>query len=70
MGADEHRRARRVALNAIWIGQVPLMFAVAYLPPDPTVESSVIGMAMLTMVLAGTGFFASYLIYSRQPADE
>jgi hypothetical protein len=46
------------------------MFAVAYLPPDPTVESSVIGMAMLTMVLAGTGFFASYLIYSRQPADE
>ena len=62
-------RARWVALIAIWAAQAPLMFLVAYLPPDPTVGKSVVGMSLLTMVSGGTGFFASYLIYSRQAFD-
>ena len=42
---------------------------VAYIPPDPTVEGSVIGMAGLTFATGGVAFFGSYLIYSREPSD-
>ena len=75
IGRDEWVRAnmdrsRRIALNAVFIAQVPLMFFVAYLQPDPpTVGESVVGMAMLTMVVASATFYASYLHYSGQDAD-
>jgi hypothetical protein len=39
---------------------------------SPGMQTAVVGtagMAILTMVSGGTGFFASYLIYSRQPSD-
>lgn len=63
-------RSRKIALNVVFIVQVPLMFFVAYLQPDPpTVGESVVGMAMLTMVAGSATFYASYLHYSRQDAD-
>jgi hypothetical protein len=62
-------RSRRFALAAVCFGQVPLMLFVAYVQPDPTVGSSVLGMAMLTLVTGNVTFFGSYLLYSRQPAD-
>jgi hypothetical protein len=62
-------RARRVALMTVWLAQGPLMFFVAYIPPDPTVGGSVTGMAGLTMALAGIAFFGSYLVFSRVPSD-
>lgn len=62
-------RARKISLRTVWLAQGPLMFLVAYIPPDPTVGTSVMGMAMLTMVVAGTAFFGSYLVYSRERAD-
>jgi len=64
-----YERARRIALRAIWMAQAPLMFLVAYIPPDPTVGGSVVGMAMLTMATGGTAFLGSYLVYSREPSD-
>jgi hypothetical protein len=58
-------RARQIALHSIYIVQVPLMFFVAYVPAVPTVSTSVVGMAILTMASGGTAFFASYLFHSR-----
>jgi hypothetical protein len=62
-------RARKISLRTVWLAQAPLMFLVAYLPPDPTVGSSVVGMALLTLTLAGIGFFGSYLVFSRGLSD-
>jgi hypothetical protein len=45
------------------------MFFVAYLPAAPTVSTSVVGMAILTMASGGTAFFATYLLRSRHPAN-
>jgi hypothetical protein len=60
-------RARKTALLAIYIAQVPLVFLVPYL--DPTRDNAVVGMALLTMAVGGAAFFGSYLIYVRQNAD-
>ena len=62
-------RARRIALRGVWMAQGPLMFLVAYVPPDPTVGGAVTGMAGLTLATGGVAFFGSYLIYSREPSD-
>ena len=74
IGSDEWvqaniNRSRRIALLSIYTAQVPLMFLVAYVPADPTVSTSVVGMAILTMVSGGSAFFASYLLHSRQHTD-
>jgi hypothetical protein len=74
LGRDEWvqanvNRSRKVALQSIYAMQVPLMFFVAYLPAAPTVSTSVVGMAILTMASGGTAFFATYLLRSRHPAD-
>ena len=62
-------RARKISLRTVWLAQGPLMFLVAYLPSDPTVGTSVIGMASLTIAAAGTAFFGSYLVFSRETGD-
>jgi predicted anti-sigma-YlaC factor YlaD len=62
-------RSRRIALQSIYAAQVPLMFFVAYVPSMPTVSTSVVGMAILTMASGSTAFFASYLLHSRLHSD-
>jgi hypothetical protein len=58
-------RSRRMALRAVYVVQVPLMFVAAYAQPDPpSVETATLGMAMLTMACGAATFFASYLRYS------
>lgn len=64
-----HRRSNKVALRTVFFGQVPLMFFVAYLSDEPTVEGAVVGMAILTMVVVGVSLCISILYYSRTPAD-
>lgn len=53
---------------AFWVmvwAQVPLMFFMAVVPPQP----SVLGMAAMTMALGLGAFFATYLYHSRRPSD-
>jgi hypothetical protein len=74
LGRDEWvqanvNRSRKVALQSIYMVQVPLMFFVAYLPAAPTVSTSVVGMAILTMASGGTAFFGTYLLRSRHLAN-
>ena len=64
-----HRRSNKIALRIVFFGQVPLMFFVAFVPAQPTVESAVIGMAILTMVLVGVALGATRLYYTRPQAD-
>jgi hypothetical protein len=62
-------RSRRIALQAIYAAQVPLMPLATYAQPDPaSVNMAVVGMALLTMASGGTAFFASYLHCSRRDA--
>ena len=75
MLADEWVRsninqARKIALRTAWLAQGPLMFFVAYVPTNPTVGTSVGGMAMFTMSLTGTAFCGTYLLCSRDRGDE
>lgn len=74
IGRDEwvqanFNRSRRIALLAIFTVQVPLIFVVAYVPASPTVSTSVVGMALLTMSSGSVALFASYLLFSRQHAN-
>lgn len=71
---DEWLRASRSRAfqTAFWVmlgAQWPMMFVVAYAPPEPSIGSSVVGMGTLTMVLGLGAFVGSYLYYSRQPSD-
>ncbi len=64
--ASNQRSSGRVALLTVIFAQVPLMFFMAYVPPEP----SVFGMGLMTAALACGTFAASYLFYSRASADE
>lgn len=62
-------RSRRTALSAIYLAQVPLIPLVPYLQPDPpSVETTAVAMALLTMSLGSAAFFAAYLWRSRLDA--
>jgi hypothetical protein len=54
-------RARSRALLAVYLVQAPLIFFVAYSQPEPTAETSVVGMSALTVAAGLTAYFASYL---------
>lgn len=59
-------RSQRLAFLAVIFAQVPLMFFMAYVPPEP----SVLGMGLMTTALGCGVFAAGYLFYSRENADE
>ena len=54
------------ALVTVILGQVPLMFFMAYVPEEP----SVVGMGTLTVALGCGAMAASFLIRSRVSGDE
>jgi uncharacterized membrane protein YfcA len=59
-------RSQRQALMAVIFGQGPLMFFMAYVPPEP----SVFGMGMVTVML-GCGVMAGgFLFHTREHAGE
>jgi hypothetical protein len=58
-------RAFRVAFLVTFWAQVPLMFIMSYLPPEPSVP----GVAWVTMTLGLATYYASYLYFSRQQND-
>ena len=68
--ATSANRSYRVALATVIFAQVPLMFFVAYVPREPTVEGSVLGMGMMTTALGCGAFAAIYLFHSRAGVDE
>lgn len=63
-------RARRVALPTVIFSQVPLMFFMAYMPPEASVEGAAFGMGLMTRALGCGAFAASFLFHSRVDADE
>jgi hypothetical protein len=74
IGTDEWmvrgmHRARGFAFQATMFLQVPFMFGVAYLPPEPTVSSSVAGMGGLTIAIGCALWAGSYLYFTREPVD-
>ncbi len=58
-------RARQTAFWTMLLAQWPMMFFMAYVPPEP----SVVGMGILTVMLGIGAYFASYLYFSRQRSD-
>jgi hypothetical protein len=60
------RRSVSLALRTVIFGQVPLVFFMAYVPPEP----SVIGMGLMTVALGCGVMAASYLYYTRASSDE
>jgi hypothetical protein len=58
-------RARQTAFWTMLLAQWPMMFFMAYVPPEP----SVVGMGILTVTLGIGAYFASYLYFSRQRSD-
>lgn len=64
-------RATRVALGVVTFGQGPLMFLMAYGPPEGTgPETITFGMAAMTIALAGATRVGCYLYFSRQQDHE
>jgi hypothetical protein len=59
------RISSRDALLAVIFAQGPLMFFMAYVPPEP----SVVGMGMMTTALGCGAFAWSYLYRTRASAD-
>lgn len=59
-------RSQRQALMAVIFSQVPLMFFMAYVPPEP----SVVGMGMMTVWVGCAVMAGGYLFHSRERADE
>ena len=59
-------RSLRLALLTVIFGQVPLMFFMSLVPPEP----SVAGMGMMTTALGCGVFAAGYLFHGRERADE
>ena len=68
--ASSMKRSSGIALRAVIFAQVPLMFFVAYVPPEASTESSVVGMGMMTTALGCGVFAASFLFHSRAGGDE
>ena len=64
------RRSVGIALRYVIFGQVPLMFFMAYVPPEPTAEGVALGMGMMTMALGCGVMAASYLYHTRAISDE
>ena len=65
-----HSRAVGQALLTVIFGQVPLMFFMAYAPPEPSIEGAAMGMGLLTIALGCGAMAASYLYYIRASSDE
>lgn len=64
-------RASRVALGVVTFAQVPLMFLMAWAPPEGTGRETIaVGMALMTMALAGATRVGCYLFFSRQHDHE
>ena len=63
-------RSVGIALRYVIFGQVPLMFFMAYVPPEPSVEGVALGMGMVTTALGCGVMAASYLYYTREGPDE
>ena len=60
-------RAARAALGVVILAQGPLMFLMAYGPPDGSgSEIGAAGMAAMTITLAGATRVGCYLYFSRQ----
>jgi hypothetical protein len=59
-------RACRIAFGVVMWAQLPLAWLMDHLAPAPSLSI----MAGLSMALGAGAFFASYLYFGRQPADE
>jgi uncharacterized membrane protein YfcA len=62
-------RSLGFAFRTVILGQVPLMFFVAYVPPEPSVSSSVVGMGVMTVALGCAVWAAGYLYHTRENPD-
>jgi hypothetical protein len=65
--ATRNRACRTAFALTMW-AQVPLMWFMANVPPDPS-DVGILGMAALTMTVGLAAFFGAYLYYGRQPTD-
>jgi hypothetical protein len=59
-------RSVSMALRSVIFGQVPLIFFMAYVPPEP----SIVGMGCMTVALGCGVMAASYLYHTRATSDE
>ena len=60
------RRSVSLALRTVIFLQVPMVFFMAYIPPEP----SVVGMGLMTTALGCGVMAASYLYHTRATSDE
>jgi MFS family permease len=63
-------RAKGTGMLTMVFVQPPLALLMAYVPPEPSVESSVIGMSMMTIALGCGTWAASYLYHTGANPDE
>ncbi len=59
-------RSVSMALRSVIFGQVPLIFFMAYVPPEP----SIVGMGCMTVALGCGVMAANYLYHTRATSDE